>query len=367
MAFRRLGPFIAAIVAVLALAACGSSKSGGSSGSAQSLLKRTFSSGHTVKSGVLGFNLSLRPNGSSTFSTPVTLSLSGPFQSRGAGNLPQSDFTIAISALGRRGQLGVISTGSAGYVTLQGANYRLPQADFQKLEQSFSSTGSGGSSTGLSQLGINPMHWLTKPTVVGTETVGGAATTHIRSGVDVNALIADLNTFLAKTAKNTNAASSGVPTQIPQSTQQEIAAAVKNATVDVWTGKGDQTLRKLALNLNVPVTGQASTQLGGMTSAGIGLTFQYSKLNQPQSIPAPSGVRPYSEFTAKLQSIGQQLESTLGAGLGGASSGSGSSTSPSTGSSSGSSSSISKYSQCIQNANGAVTKMQKCASLLNNG
>jgi hypothetical protein len=366
MGFRRLGPFIAAIVAVVALAACGSSKSGGgSSGNAQTLLKQTFSSGHTVKSGVLGFNLALNPKGSSTFSTPVTLSLSGPFQSRGKGKLPESDFTIGVTALGRHGALGVISTGTAGYVTLQGTNYQLPQTDFQKLEQSFSSTGSSGSATGLSGLGIDPMKWLTNPSVVGTDTVDGASTTHIRSGVDVNALISDLNSFLSKTAKNTGASSS-VPTQIPQSTQQQIAKAIRNATVDVWTGKSDQTLRKLALNLTVPVSGQVSTELGGLTSAGIALTIQYSKLNQTQSIPAPTGVRPYSEFTAKLQSIGQQLESTLGAGLGGATtnSGSGTATAPST---SGSGASVSKYSQCIQKANGDVTKMQKCASLLNGG
>jgi hypothetical protein len=363
---RKLGPIIAAIVAVIALAACGSSaSSGGSSGNAQSLLKQTFSGGHTVKSGVLAFDLSLKPSGSSTFSTPITLSLSGPFQSRGKGKLPQSDFTIGITALGRHGELGVVSTGTAGYVSLQGANYELPQADFQKLEQSFASTGSSGSASGLSQLGINPLHWLTKPTVVGTETVDGASTTHIRAGVDVNTLIADLNTFLAKTAKNTSAGTSGIPTQIPQATQQKIAAAVKNATVDVWTGKSDQTLRKLSLDLSVPVTGQVSTELGGMTSAAIGLTVQYSKLNQPQSIATPTGVRPYSQFTAKLQSIAQQLESTLGAGLGGVQSSSSSGTATATTPSS--SSSVSKYSQCIQKANGDVTKMQKCASLLNSG
>jgi hypothetical protein len=362
---NKLRPIIAAIVAVFALAACGSSSSSGSSGNAQSLLKQTFSSGHTVKSGVLGFALSLKPSGSSTLSTPLTLSLSGPFQSRGTGKLPESDFTIGITALGRRGQLGVISTGTAGYVTLQGANYQLPQADFQKLEQSFASAGTGGSSSaGLSQLGINPLHWLTNPKVVGTDTVGGASTTHIRAGVNVNVLIADLNTFLAKTAKNTGASSS-IPTQIPQATQQKIAAAVKNATVDVWTGKSDTTLRKLALTLSVPVTGRLSTTLGGMTSAAIGLTVQYSKLNQPQSIPAPTGVRPYAEFTVKLQSIAQQLESTLGAGLGGAATGSGSTTTPSSGA--GSAAGVSKYSDCIQKAGGDVTKMQKCASLLNGG
>lgn len=368
MGIKRLGPSMAAIVAVLVLAACGSSSS--SSESAPSLLKQTFSSGHSVKSGVLGFALTLKPTGSSTLSTPITLSLGGPFQSRGSGKLPQSDFTIGISALGRHGSLGVISTGTAGYVNLQGANYQLPQADFQKLQQSFSSAQSSGGSqdAGLAQLGIHPEHWLTHPSVVGTETVNGASTTHIRAGVDVTALISDLNNFLAKTAKSTNAASSGVPTQIPPATQQKIAAAVQNATVDVWTGKNDSTLRKLTLSLTVPVTGQISTSLGGMTSAGIVLTVQYAKLNQPQSIATPTAVRPYSEFTAKLQTVGQQLTGALGGSLlgsGSTSSGSGTATAPSSGS--GSAAGVSKYSACIQKANGDVTKMQKCASLLNGG
>jgi hypothetical protein len=153
---------------------------------------------------------------------------------------------------------------------------------------------------------------------------------------------------------------------------QKITAAVKNATVDVWTGKNDATLRKLALNLTVPVTGKASTELGGMTSAGIALSVQYSDLNQPQSVATPTGVHPYSEFTAKLQTIGQALEGALGSAAtgSGATSGSGTATTGSgaTGSTgSGSSAGLSKYTTCIQKANGDVTKMQKCASLLNSG
>jgi hypothetical protein len=369
MGTKRLGPLTAAIVAVLALSACGSSSSGGgSSDSAQALLKQTFSKGHVVKSGVLGFALTLKPTGSSTLTTPITLSLGGPFQSRGSGKLPQSDFTIGISAMGRHGSLGVISTGTAGYISLQGTNYRLPAADFQKLEQSFTAARSGGGSqnTGLAQLGIDPQHWLTRPSVVGTETINGDSTTHIRAGVDVKALIGDLDKFLAKTARNTGASSS-IPSQIPAATEQKIAAAIRNATVDVWTGKSDKTLRKLALDLRVPVTGRVSTQLGGMTSASVGLTVQYAKLNQPQSIATPTNVRPYREFAAKLQSIGQALTGALGgSGLGGgsASQGGGTATAPS-GSGSGSAAGVSKYSACIEKANGDVTKMQKCASLLN--
>jgi hypothetical protein len=359
----RAGLFFSAIVCALAIAACGSSSGTGSStGNVQSLLAQTFSKGHTVKSGVLGFSLSIDPTGSSTLTTPIVLSLNGPFQSRGTGKLPASDFTVGISALNKHGSLGVISTGTNGYVTLQGAAYRLPQSDFQRLESSFSSVGSSGSSSGLSGLGINPQHWLKNASVVGTETLNGAQTTHIRSGVDVTALLSDLNTFLAKTAKSTSG-SANIPSAIPAATQQKIAAAVRNAQVDIWTGANDKTLRKLVLSLTVPVSGQTSTVLGGMSSAGIGLTIQYSNLNQAQTISAPSSVKPYSQFTAKLRSVLAGVQT----GLGSAGTGATGSTGGSGQNGSSSSANVSKYSQCIQRAGNDVLKMQKCASLLNGG
>jgi len=362
----RLGLLMSAVAISLALAACGSSSGSGAtgSGSAASLLKQTFSSGHSVKSGVLGFTLSLNPSGSSTLTTPISLTLGGPFQSRGTGKLPASDFTIGISALGRKGSLAVISTGTSGFVSLEGANYQLPASDFQRLESSFSGVASsGGGQSSLAGFGIDPEHWLKNPSIVGTDTVGGAATTHIRAGVNVTALLSDLNTFLAKTAKTSG--TTKIPSSISPATQQRIAGVVKNATVDVWTGTSDKTLRKLSLNLTLPVTGQISTLLGGLSSAGIGLTLQYSGLNQTESIATPTNVQPYSQFTTKLRSVVQAVEGGLGGAGATGTAGATGSTTPSTGS--GSSANVSKYTQCIQSAGQDVSKMQKCASLLNGG
>jgi hypothetical protein len=355
----RPGLLLGAVVVSLALAACGSSSGGSGSGNAQSLLKQTFASGKPVKSGVLGISFTLNPSGSSTFTSPISFSINGPFQSRGSGKLPQSNFTIAISALGRTGQLGIVSTGTSGYVTLDGAAYQLPSAQFQRLESGFSSVGgSSQSGGGLSALGIDPQHWLASPTVVGSDTIGGTDTTHIRAGVNVTALLADINTLLGKASST---AGTKIPSSIPQATRQKIASAIKDAKVDIWTGKSDKVLRKLSLSLNVPVTGRLSTLAGGMTSAQIGFSLQYSGVNQPQTISAPSNVQPYSQFTAKLRSVLTGIEGSVGGGsLGATSSGS----SGSSGSSA-TTDKIKKYSQCIQNAGQDVLKMQKCASVLN--
>ena len=360
----------AALIAV-ALAACG----GGGSGDATALLRQTFSGPHTVNSGNITLSLTVNPSGSTTLRTPITLSFEGPFQSRGKGNLPASDFNLSVSALGHTGSLAILSTGTAGYVTVSGISYQLPSASFQRLESSFSqlgaSPGAGAGAGTLSKLGIDPLHWLVNPSVVGTESVGGAQTKHIRADVDVQALLGDLNTFLQRAASLGVSGASKLPVSISQSTRQQIAAEVKNPTFDLWTGAGDKTVRKVAISLTVPVSGQISSLLGGLSSAGIGLNLQYADLNQPQTIVAPTVVHPYSEFAAKVRAFASQLQSTLGAvGLGSSATGSGASSSSATGTATtGTGSStpagVQAYSQCIQAAGGDVAKMQRCASLLN--
>lgn len=336
-----------ALVAAVAIAACGSG--GSSSASARRLLQQTFGGHHTVNSGVLSFSLTLTPSGSGA-STPISLSLDGPFQSRGAGKLPESNFEIAIDALGHHGRLGLISTGASGYVTLDGAAYQLPAADFQKLASGFSGVGTG-SGGGLSKLGIDPLHWVSNPTVVGTATVAGASTTHIRAGVNVASLLSDLNRFLHSASST---AGSQIPSSISAATRQKIEKAVSKPVVDVWTGTSDHTLRKLSLSLEFPIRGQLSSSLGGVTSAALAMHLQYADLNQPQTISAPTDVQPFSSFESKLEGILEQAVGTTSA------SGSGSG-----GSSGAVVTGLGKYTTCIQKAGGDVVKMQKCAPLLN--
>jgi hypothetical protein len=344
-------------LAALAIAACGSS----SSGQAQDLLKQTFSGSHTVNSGNLGVDLTANPSGSSTIKGPITVTFGGPFDSLGTGRLPKSDFSVTINALGHTGSLGILSTGTAGYVKLSGTSYQLPETTFRQLESSFSSLASSGGGSGsgtLGKLGINPLHWLMNPTIVGTESVGGTDTTHIRSGVNVQALLDDLNTFLGKASSLGVSGASKLPSSISPTTRARIANAVHQPQLDVWTGTSDKTLRKLAVGLTVPVTGQLSSLLGGLSSAQILFSLQYTNLNQPQTIVAPTKVAPYSEFQAKLQSFLSSVQSAIGgaSASGGTTSGSTSSTGAS---------SLNKYTQCLQSAGSNVTKMQQCAALLN--
>jgi hypothetical protein len=347
---RRLAlAVLLAVCAALLLAACG----GGSTQEASTLVRQTFGGTHKIDSGRLAFNLTVNPSGSRTLTGPISLSFSGPFQTEGPGKLPQSAFDVTVSALGNAASITIISTGNKGYVTFEGQSYQLPQRTFQQLESSFgqlgSSTVSSGGSGVLGKLGIQPVHWLENPQVVGTETVGGVSTTHIHSGVNVAALLGDISTFLSRAGSLGVSGAATLPHGISPASRQKVAREVQNPSFDLWTGQADKTIRKLAIGLTLPVTGTASTVLGGLRSAAIGLSLQYADLNQPQTITAPTALRPFSEFQTKLNALVQEIES----GVGGSS-----------GASGGSTASLQAYSQCIQKAKGDVAKMQKCAPLL---
>ncbi len=364
---RRALALLMAAVSALALAACG----GGSSGDAATLLHQTFSGSHKVTSGNLNFNLTVNPSGSKTLTGPISLSFSGPFQSLGAGKLPESAFNVSVTALGNSAAVTITSTGSKGYVTFEGRSYQLPQGTFQRLESSFAQLGSSPTSGGsgvLGKLGIQPVHWLQNPQVIGNETVGGVSTTHIHAGIDVAAFLNDLNTFLARASSLGISGAASFPNGISPATRQKIAHEVQNPRFDVWTGQADKTIRKLEIGLTLPVTGSASTALGGLRSAGIGLSMQYGDLNQPQSITAPTTLRPFSEFQTKLKALVQQIEGGVGSTLGGGAGSSPGSVSPGGSAATGGASSAAKlqaYSSCIQAAHGNVAKIQQCAPLLN--
>jgi hypothetical protein len=383
-------------ITTLALAGCGSSgprsaNVSSSTPSAQELLRETFSGTHSVTSGQIELAVKLVPAGSSVLTAPITIAFGGPFQSAARGKLPQSDFTVTGTAQGHTGKLSIVSTGSAGYITVNGESYRLPAAGYNKLKSglslgSGSSSSSAGSSSGsslLGKLGIDPLDWLTDPLVVGQASVGGADTDQITAKVNIAGLLDDLAKLAGKASSLGVSGASKLSGGLTASVRSSIAAHVKSPSVEIWTGTADQTLRKLAVALTVPVTGTLHRSLGGLSSMRVTINLQYADLNQPQTISAPTKLEPYSQLRTKLASDiatiegGVHLGGSSGTGTSGASTATGASTTGSattTGSSSittgagttGSSLSAveKRYAACMIKADGNVVKQQKCTALL---
>lgn len=363
-----------ALVTAVVVAGCGggASKPSPAAGSsaAHKLLLQTFDGHHGVSSGVITLDLRVVPSGSSTIKGPIELAFGGPFMNKGAGNLPESDFTISISAEGHVGALQVISVDGKGYITVSGQSYKLPASSYKSLESGFGSlaasgtgsdSGSGsGSGSALSKLGIKPLALLVRPQIVGRATVNGVATTRIHAGLDATAMLQDFSRLLGKAGSLGVSGTSSLPQSISASTQRSIAHALGSPSFDLWTGTADKLIRQLTVSAVVPVTGTTRTELGGMHSATVTLGFGYSHVNQPQTITAPTSTKPYSVFRREFTSVLSEIESGLISGSGTTGTGTGT-----TGGSAGGADH--KYTQCITAAAGDVAKMQKCSKLLAGG
>src|SRR4051794_1314999 len=110
-----------ALVAAL-LAACG----GGSSGDAKAPGKKAFRT--PIKSANINLAFSAKVEGASApqLSQPISVKLSGPFQSNGRTKLPALNWQASFSGGGQSLSGGLISTGDRAFVSYQGSNYEVP-------------------------------------------------------------------------------------------------------------------------------------------------------------------------------------------------------------------------------------------------
>jgi hypothetical protein len=360
MQFRR-GGGVAAVAGIAALVVAGCGTTGGSgdagsgSGSAQALVRGALQGGHAISSGVLSVKATLTPRGSSGSTTPITISLGGPFQDLGSRHGAESDFAIAVSADGQRLSLHLRLTATGAYIEFQGSWYRLPAKQFAQLRKSLESSSGAASLPGLS---VTPLRWLSDPRIVGVATVNGVATTEIRARLDVGAFVGDLAGLLSKQSSDPALKGSGLA-DITPAERRQLVASLQHPSVELFVGRSDHLLRRATLDLEVREPAKRAAKLDGVTSMGVAMTLDYSQLNHRQTITTPAHVKPYRGLGGKLLGLGSAIEgSTEGStgAAGGAQGGSGA------GSSSGST-----YGRCVGRAGQNLSKLQRCAPLINAG
>jgi hypothetical protein len=348
----------------LLVAGCGG---GGESASedtdVNTLLEQTFTGEHKVDSGKLDLSLRIDAQGgsSSQLQGPISVKLSGPFETQGEGRLPKFDMDASFEGAGQSFQAGVTSTGDKGFVNFQGTEYEVSSQVFQQFKAGYEQAQKQAAEQNkdqqsLATLGIDPRRWLTDAQNAGEAMVGDAETIKITGGVDVTKLLDDVNAALEKARGLGVQGSEQLPEKLTDEQKRQAAEAVRNVKVEIYTGKEDSTLRRMLITFDV----QAPAGSGGDAQSGsLALDFSLLDLNEGQDIEAPSGAKPFDELLGQLGGLG------LG-GMGGSGSGSGS------GSGGGSDSSgagadaeaLRKYSECIEKAGEDVAAAQKCAELL---
>jgi hypothetical protein len=352
---------IRTLVAVLAIAlpvpaavaGCGGSSS--NSEDPQQVLHETFNNPTKVTSGNLDISLSGSAQGAQSGNLSATIT--GPFQAdpNDPTSFPQLDLTAKINASGAGQSLSfdgsLIATKDNAYVVYQDQPYEVGTTLFKQFTKAYAQSAaqqqgqnqSAGSV--LQQFGIDPSKWLTNVTNEGETDVGGTTTIHVHGDANVPQIASDFGK-IAQQAPG-GATQSLSPNQINQ-----LKSAIKDATVDVYSGKDDKLLRKLALSLTIAPPASAGAPV---SSVNVDFSVSLSDVNQTQTISAPSNAKPISGL---LQKLGVGGLGPLGA-LGGASGGN--LNLPQTGGTSGGGPSQA-YLKCIQQA--SPSQINKCAAKL---
>lgn len=360
----------AALAAPLGLAACGGGGDGSSS-SARAELKRAFSGDHEIRSGRLELALHADVKGVPSLAQPLDLRLAGPFQSTGATTLPHFNFELTFGGGGAPVSLGMISTGQAGFLSLEGQAYDLGTEAYTSLQQGYAESQKQSrrqqrGTPGLSALGVDPERWVTDPRHVGREDIAGTETDHLVADVDVDALLKDVDTLLRRSSSVAGATGRQLPGSLTADQRDAIAASVKDATVDVWVGRSDHALRRFNLHVGLDAPDDARERLGGLKTGSITLGMTLAQLNQAQTIAAPKDAKSLEELQAALVQSGllrQKQQQGQGAGQGSSSGGSGTTSTPApdtpapTGTQG-------KYLKCLQDAGEDLAEIQRCAAIL---
>ena len=92
----------------------------------------------------------------------------------------------------------------------------------------------------------------------------------------------------------------------------ELGKSIKSAHVDLYTGESDHLLRRLEVSANVSATGQTQALLGGLSTADVKVLLEFSDLNQPQTITAPSNPESPSQLLPALQQLVGALQGATG-------------------------------------------------------
>jgi hypothetical protein len=270
---RRL---LCLLAVVPALAGC-SLLGGGGGGEAEDALGETADNLGEIRSGTLDLRLLVEPRDGDAFG----LELNGPFElPEEEGALPELDLDYTQIAGGRRGTIGLVSTGDAAFTVVDGQAYELGDDETDELRAAARSL------EGLARLPID--EWIDEPTLEDGGEVGGAETDLVSGDLDLVAAANDLIDL---------ARGFGPPLpQLAGANADRVREAARDTSIRVWTGTDDRLLRRMLLEAELgDVPGPLGLLLGDLVPAKITFELGVTDPNRPVTVEAPRDPRPASE------------------------------------------------------------------------
>ena len=347
------------IVSGLLVAGCG-----GGDEDPEDVLTATFSGDHQVNSGTLDMTVSGSVEGSTGGN--IDASVSGPFQAE-EGQFPQFDLTASVTGEGAGQSVdfqgGLTSTGDKLYVTYQDTPYVVPDQVFKQVEENYQANSADTTDTGSFQeqcqkaaeqggfdaslCDTDPLSLVTNLETEGDEDVEGTETVHVSGDINIEEI-----GNLATEAIAASPSGQFLPADQLDQLSQQFEEAVDEASFDVYSGKDDDILRRFDLSIGVTAP-ESAALLVPVSGANVDFSISLGAVNEPQTIEAPSGAKPFDDLLNQVGAGNLPLDSLGGGGipdLGGSS-----------GAGGGAGGSSDAYLNCVQSAN-TPSEIANCAN-----
>ncbi len=289
----RLGLVVAAVAALAVVVVLAIVLLGPGDEEATRLLDRGFA--QPIGSADVALDARAQVNGVQQLEQPIRVQVRGPYRSGGNRRLPSVDLAVNFSTAGQSLSGGLVSTGENAFVEFMGQGYEVGERDVAQANRR--AAAGAGRQRSLSDLGVDPRRWLEDPDIEGDEQVAGTPTTHVNAGLDVGRMLDDLNTLRQRTSDQVGGRA---PRPLTAEERQRIERIVEDPEFDVFVGKADTKIRRLATVIELEVPEEDRQALGGAQSGEVSFSIEFSNVGSPQRITPPRRARPIRELIEQL-------------------------------------------------------------------
>lgn len=298
-----------AAVAVL-VSACGGGS--GSGGDPRKVIDTATLEG--VESGNLDLSLKVQSEGEK--SGNLRASVSGPFQTRAKGELPEADIQASAhgEAEGKKVDFdgGVTLLSDRAYISYEGEEYEVDPTTFGFIKSGFEQDeqeGGGGEGEACQEAvaGLEVGDFLDNLKNQGGVDVEGTQTTEISGDLNVSGAIDQITKLTENPACGAQLEAAGpLPLGKLEKAKEELSGQVKNAHASVFVGD-DHIIRKLTAELTIePKDSKGKSEVEFELTLG--------EVNEKQAISAPPSAKPLEQL---LEKVGINPLELLGGGSGG--------------------------------------------------
>lgn len=315
-----VGLIAVASLFVIGATGCGEAAPAGLAGgdnSPQALVAATISASETMTAATGSFEVSLSFDVDTSempaeamplLNEPMTLS--GTFA---YADEPQAgDCTISLSAGGEVLDVGVKMVDDKFWLSLLDQWYEAPEEMVEMMGDSFGQQAKLSELKSLlNELGIDPVTWFKDLRLVGEETIAGTDVYHLSGSPDTTKIMTDLLALMNSEEfmslvdpSNSMTDTMGVEDLLPsmediQEIQGQLNQMLRDFTIDLWVGKKDSLLRKVAVELNmVP---PADEEVDGLNGIALKALLKLDDPGKVVKVVAPPSARPFSELEKAIE------------------------------------------------------------------